>query len=375
MNDDFEIEILDDEEEIVVVEAEEEETEETVEENAEEATEVPDGVQLPLNFLTIGEVERDDVRVYIKQDVYKALEKLAASDTEHELGSILLGEYCEEQGRTHVIISEYVEAKYTDASSATLTFTHETWEYVHAEHEEKYPDLKIIGWQHTHPNYGIFLSNYDMFIQENFFNLPFQIAYVIDPVQGLRGFFQWKDEKVEKLTGYYIYDEVGTTIKIDQPKAKKKDTTVAVAKSSRGVNVLLTLLTIVVLCLSVAVFSLSQKYEDQVKKCEELTAGMSSYEQALFNQQMTIYNLQSVVNGQGATIQNQATELEQLRNAQNGTVRFVSYTVAAGDNLSKICTANGVDYAANYRIILAVNGIDDPNQIYVGQTVLLPVAN
>ena len=29
-------------------------------------------VQLPLNFLTFGEIESDDVKVYIKQDVYKA---------------------------------------------------------------------------------------------------------------------------------------------------------------------------------------------------------------------------------------------------------------------------------------------------------------
>jgi hypothetical protein len=87
-------------------------------ENVEDAP----SVQLPMNFLTFGEIENDDVKVYIKQDVYKALEKLAASDTTKELGSIILGEYCQEHGKTHVIISQYIEAKYTDASASTLTF-------------------------------------------------------------------------------------------------------------------------------------------------------------------------------------------------------------------------------------------------------------
>ena len=32
-------------------------------------------IQLPSNFLTIGEIEPDDVKVYIKQDVYKDLDK------------------------------------------------------------------------------------------------------------------------------------------------------------------------------------------------------------------------------------------------------------------------------------------------------------
>ena len=122
-------------------------------------------VQLPMNFLAFGEIEPDDVKVYIKQDVYRALEKYALADVEHERGTILLGNYCEDLGKIHVIISNYIEARYTDASASTLTFTHETWDYVYKEQGAKYPDKKMVGWQHTHPSYGIFLSNYDLFIQ------------------------------------------------------------------------------------------------------------------------------------------------------------------------------------------------------------------
>ena len=46
-----------------------------------------------------------------------------------------------------------------------------------------------------------------MFIQENFFDLPFQIAYVIDPIRKIRGFYQWKNAAVEKLGGYFIYED------------------------------------------------------------------------------------------------------------------------------------------------------------------------
>ena len=187
----------------------------------EAAPEQSNAVQLPMNFISFGEIENDDVKIYIKQDVYKALEKYALADTAHERGTIILGDYCEEMGKTHVVISNFIEAKYTDASASTLTFTHETWDYVHKEQDAKYPSKKIVGWQHTHPSYGIFLSNFDLFIHENFFNLPFQVAYVIDPIQNLRGFFQWKNGKIEKLKGYYIYDDLGVPIKIEQ--AKKED--------------------------------------------------------------------------------------------------------------------------------------------------------
>jgi hypothetical protein len=58
--------------------------------------------------------------------------------------------------------------------------------------DSRYPDDRIVGWYHTHPGFGIFLSEMDLFIQNNFFNEPWQIAYVDDPKGGDRGAFVWE---------------------------------------------------------------------------------------------------------------------------------------------------------------------------------------
>ncbi len=172
-------------------------------------------LQRPAHFVTIGKNDSDDVGIYIEQRVYEALEVYALSDSSTELGAVLLGDYFQEFGKVYVFISDYIEAKYTTATAFSLTFTHETWEYVHREHDSKYGDKKIVGWQHTHPGYGIFLSSYDFFIQKYFFDMPFQVAYVIDPVQNMRGFFQWKHGEIVRLNGYCIYDGMEGNIKIE----------------------------------------------------------------------------------------------------------------------------------------------------------------
>lgn len=179
-------------------------------------------IKLPVNFIVVGEIDVNDIKIYIKQGVYKEIEKFSKEDTSHERGAILIGDYAEINSKKHVIISDFIEAKYTDASASTLTFTHETWNYIHKKHEELYPEKKILGWQHTHPSYGIFLSNYDIFIQKNFFNLPWQVAYVVDPIAGTRGFFQWKNDKVEKISGFYIFDDIENKIDIKQVKSYEK---------------------------------------------------------------------------------------------------------------------------------------------------------
>lgn len=360
-------------------------------------------IQLPLNFLNIGEIENDDVKVYIHQDVYKEMEKYASSDTAHELGTIMIGEYSEDMGKMHVVISDFIYAKYTDASASTLTFTHETWDYVHKEHDEKYPNKKIVGWQHTHPGYGIFLSNYDMFIQENFFNLQFQVAYVIDSVQHLRGFFQWKNGKVEKLKGFYIYDDVGKNIKIDVPKKINKDNdekkadAFAIGKSQKIIQIGMAA---VMLGLIIFSLSISRKYTNQVEKQRELEREIAYQNQMLSDQASEIDSIKLSMNDkqeetvpsteelmESTTEETTSVEegiIDDAENTtesttqestieENGGVYFKSYIVEPGDSLLAICNKQGIDYSSTYRIILSLNGIEDANAIYVGQTILLPV--
>lgn len=344
----------------------------------EETAEESGSVQLPMNFLTFGEIENDDIKVYIKQDVYKALEKLSASDTSTELGSILIGDFCQALGKPHVVVSEYIEAKYTDASASTLTFTHETWDYVHAEHEKRCPDKKIICWQHTHPSYGIFLSNYDLFIHENFFNLPFQIAYVIDPVQNLRGFFQWKNGKIEKLKGYYIYDDVGKPIKIEQKK--EKTSAPAPAKSFKPLVVLSALLCVAIVLLSVLGIrtyrSILGTLAEQADTISALQAQLDSG-----SEELMAAEVQQMLENHTLMLQNQAAALAELQSLAENTecdpdeARFIIYTVAAGDTLAEICAAHGLEYRENAGLIVALNGLQSADLIYVGQKLLLPLAN
>lgn len=378
----------------------------------EEITE-HDAVQLPMNYLLIGELENDDVKVYIKQDVYKALEEYASSDTAHELGTIILGNYSDSLGKMNVVISEFIYAKYTDASASTLTFTHETWDYIHKEHEESYPNTKIVGWQHTHPGYGIFLSNYDMFIQENFFNMPFQVAYVIDPVQHIRGFFQWKSGKVEKLKGFYIYDEVGKQIKIEQPKEKKISggsaglVPMGESKFNMFQPLILGTLCLIVIGLLISTISLNKRYNRQIEDQEAMELQLAEQNMLISQQASELESVKSMTNktetvDETETTQSEDTnkqetteedvkepaedevetgdtelgeeETEDTYGTHDNRVYFTAYKVEAGDSLSAICRKNNLDYTSNYRIILSMNGIEDANQIYVGQIIILPLS-
>ncbi len=171
---------------------------------------IPD---LPQNIIPVGERVFEDKNIYIHQKVYEQIHKFSLNKTENEHGGILVGRVLNEMGKENTIIEGFIEARYNTATSTTLTFTHETWEYFHAEIDKKYKDKKIVGWIHTHPNFGIFLSENDRFIQQNFFTDSNQVAYVVDPIQNDEGFFFWINDKLERCPGFYLFDKNGVKIK------------------------------------------------------------------------------------------------------------------------------------------------------------------
>lgn len=173
---------------------------------------------LPQNILGIGERVFEDKNIYIEQNVYKSIHKYTADKLTNESGGVLVGNVIEELSKVNIIIEGFIEARNCEATPTTLTFTHKTWDYVHTEIDKKYTNMKIIGWIHTHPNYGIFLSENDRFIQKNFFSDSTQIAYVIDPIKKEEGFFFWISGKIERCLGFYVYDQNGVKITINDIK-------------------------------------------------------------------------------------------------------------------------------------------------------------
>lgn len=170
--------------------------------------------RLPQNIVNIGERVEENKNIYISQKTYKAVHRFAQGKTDNESGGILVGDVIEEFGKTNIVIDGFIEARHCEATPNTLKFTHETWAQCHKELAKKHPGKKIVGWIHTHPDFGIFLSEYDKFIHENFFKEDHQIAYVVDPIQDSEGFYFWINGRLERCKGFYIFDKTGSKIDV-----------------------------------------------------------------------------------------------------------------------------------------------------------------
>lgn len=135
--------------------------------------------------------------VYIMQTVLDEVRAHADREKHHEIGGVLLGVVVD---GTHPIVMAAIAGTHMTHSKLSVTFTHESWNEINRIKDQRYPDLRIVGWYHSHPGVGIFLSGHDLFIHRNFFSAPWQIAVVVDPLAGDWGCFTWHEDELVRET-------------------------------------------------------------------------------------------------------------------------------------------------------------------------------
>ncbi|MFN2112955.1 MAG: Mov34/MPN/PAD-1 family protein [Anaerolineales bacterium] len=131
------------------------------------------------------------VTVFLTQKAYVRANVHAQSDLENEVGGWLIGVRRADQltGEEYIVIERCLPALFTRQGSAYLTFTQDSQVAMFGIMEEKFPDKDLLGWYHTHPKMGVFLSSYDLFLHNHFFPHPWQVALVIEPHSSQAGFF------------------------------------------------------------------------------------------------------------------------------------------------------------------------------------------
>jgi proteasome lid subunit RPN8/RPN11 len=153
---------------------------------------------------------RADFRLYIAPEVRKGIDEHAKADVTVEICGVLVGRWGTDENGPFASVTNYIRCANATSKFAEVTFTHESWSQINKEMDTKFSDERIIGWYHSHPDFGIFLSERDAFIQQHFFSGAGQVAYVVDPVRDLEGVFAWRDGKPTPLSHYWIGNTVRT---------------------------------------------------------------------------------------------------------------------------------------------------------------------
>lgn len=276
------------------------------------------------------------------------------SDTSQELAGVLLGHYTEKGGQYHVFVDAAIEARYTEAAKGSVTFTHRSWDYINSVLEEKYPQLSIVGWFHTHPGFGIFLSGYDKFIHNNFFNLPWQIAYVIDPLAGKHGFFGWSNSNLVKVPfNSAISPQDLEKRKTLAQETKKKPSLIGKVAMAAAITFFL--------ISSIYFYMTNQEVNRQLGELQVTYSGLKKDLSSLQAENMILLEEKKELE----------SKLKEAASIEGIEPAYYVYTIVEGDtlwNLSEQYLGDG----QLYKTLAGLNNLADPDSINVGGKLIIP---
>lgn len=271
-------------------------------------------------------------KIELPPAVLDSIETHSYSNLTAEVGGMLVGKI--ENGVTNIV--GFVPATSASAEQISLTFTHEVWSEILTAVNTDFPDCQIVGWYHTHPSFGLFLSQYDEFIQRNFFSEPGQVALVVDPIAGELAWFAAKGKKIE---------EFGRQ-KTRRGPVRRPDMLpgASVKKASPIKTILIAVGAATISALLVWGFTLSMTPPDTTNALKEVKANYNN----LFSEKSLLNDLFTTVRANPVLV----------------------YNFQEGDDFAEVILRfYGSDQTA---LVLKVNGFESADQVKAGTMLLLP---
>ncbi|NMB00776.1 MAG: LysM peptidoglycan-binding domain-containing protein [Firmicutes bacterium] len=299
-------------------------------------------------------------RLVFREEVMLALDQFSHRHTTGEQGGFLIGRKkdLKTAEQYEIIVERFVPIPQKgDASRLVINQDH--YNSVKRALGAGGQGEEIVGWAHTHPGFGVFLSPFDKEQHERFFPEPWQVAYIMDNQGHERAVYHLVGDEWNTIDGYYVLRDM----------AENEVGIVSADRSTPWLKVVLAVLVIFVL-IAGGTFGYSivrqmflepTAVEEVVTEPEESSVAEPEH----VSQPMVV--IQRV-----ETQQPEPAVPAQTTIAPPPTVpRYLDYTVKKGDTLWSIAQDLWGDPSL-FRIIVEENNIKNPSNIAVGTVLRVP---
>ncbi len=123
-----------------------------------------------------------------------------------EVMGLLLGEVFTHQGVEYTVVRD-VATTNLEATSVSVRFDPEGFESLFASLECAHFRYVLVGWYHSHPGHGCFLSSTDISTQKGMFDKPYHTALVVDPIRKEMDAFCLSHGEVRRRKFLVYWDE------------------------------------------------------------------------------------------------------------------------------------------------------------------------
>jgi proteasome lid subunit RPN8/RPN11 len=140
---------------------------------------------------------QNDLQILVHNKALDNIWRHAGGEPDREVAGILLGDTYQDEntGILFVEIQQSFALSTVETGLSFVRFNHDVWTEVDLVCKRLFPSLKKLGWYHSHPGFGLFLSRDDIQVHTSNFPMPWHVALVVDSVAGTYAFFRWQRDQ------------------------------------------------------------------------------------------------------------------------------------------------------------------------------------
>lgn len=161
----------------------------------------------PISLIVQQDIARRDApfQVYIVKEAYDKAWRHVGQSRHTECGGILVGHpfRTSDQEITFIVIVDIIPQDSDNRSVGHFTVS--PTEISEARVTLEQTGYLAVGWYHSHPGHGVFLSEQDMTIVRSIYDSHWHVAWVMDPFREEAAFFKGAEGK--RLSRYYLLRE------------------------------------------------------------------------------------------------------------------------------------------------------------------------
>lgn len=386
-------------------------------------------IGLPKNIKQMGNID-DDLKIYMEDYVFTYLQQYSKHSNGEERIAVLIGDSYTIDGNNVLFINGAVKGEHTIIEDGMVKLTKKSFDYINEQIDKYFKNSNIIGWFYSQPGFSDYINDgYINYHRENF-SKENQVFFLSDPLENIGGFYRLYNNDFKAINGFIIYYEKNeamseymlnnktTNNRIDEDNFKAKDErliNMSRRKTSINKNIhslneykkmsnifgsLSAVLFLICFIMGAGLIQSDDKIAELEKRLVKLD---DSYRyilsqikddnvQSVFAQNNSKYSEPS--SEQTSSLSTADTHTTQQTTVLTTEVSTISttqiidktsettsknksqqnlkkYEVKEGDSLELISKKFYGD-RSKIEEIMSMNGLDNPNTIYVGKTLLLP---
>lgn len=399
----------------------------------EEKTSKNTAIRRPKNIKQIGDVSSNR-KIYIEDYAFTYINSIAYGAVMEEQAGVLLGECQKSEEEKCLFIKGVIKARNMEEDGRQgIYFDEKVWNGIYADVEKYFPNLEVVGWFAALPDVTTERMQYLKRLHLDNFAGNMKTMYLINKADKEENFYLYENGDLKKQKGYVCFYERNYEMQeymlqkrghrsVEAPEKDKvmksirsiiqeKEEQKLQKKNAVFMYGISSFMVVVVLVIGINLMNSYEKMKNLDQSLNNIAIQMSNLndnggdeaaevsgnivsvnkldgnvyptqpETQTETQAPQVQQSQEAVAGeqtasaQTASAQENASQeapaTEPDSGAEEAAVSYESYIVKSGDTIMSICKRH-YGNVSKFSEVVALNNLDDADQLYVGQEIKLP---